>query len=172
MSDPDLYPIVYALDAFPGETVTLPRGLLESGRELVEQCQRDPELARHRLQLERNLNFPDLARRANELIEIHREHKERGAMSPEGLSQLERRDGVPVYRDWIVIAICVRGLFRLTHDPAVTGEKLARAFELDEKARPALDRVDRELFRARFTRGSGTRFLSDEEWARKRGEPS
>jgi hypothetical protein len=160
----------YELESEPGTVVEVQRKRLEAVTAFLETCRTDPGLARESVRRQAEFEAAGAAKRAVDLIEIYEAGRIRGVTGGEPLARLERRQDVPSFRDYLVLALCRREAFEKTHDPASRGEELATAFRVEEDIAPVLDRVDRDLFRIQFAHGSGMRILDDEEWDQLAGE--
>jgi hypothetical protein len=155
---------VHTLESEPDTTLSLPADPLEAVLELFDTAARDPSLARDMVRLDEPFRSAVVQRRALELVEVYETARRRGLEPGPERERYERREGAEVFRDFLVLAVCKKATFAASHDPAVRGEALAETFRIDEAIDPVLDRIDRALFRVRFTRGTGTRILGDEEW--------
>ncbi|MHC5039294.1 MAG: hypothetical protein ACYTHM_18460 [Planctomycetota bacterium] len=169
MGDGSLETVLYSLASEEQAPLEVPRRFLEMTAAFFEACRNDPPLAREMLQGTEAFRYPAVKSRAADLVEIYEEAVERGITEEEAMQRFERRQGVSVYRDTIVLALCRRGLFLFTHEPGHRGEALESAFRMEEAIAPVLDRLDRECFRLRFARSQGLPFLGDEEWDDRMG---
>lgn len=155
--------VAYTLESRE-ETVEVHLDPLERMTDFLDMCREDPALARQTLLLEEAFRTAAVEKRGTELVEIYEEASASGIRGEEALARRERRRSVPVYRDFLVLAVCRKAAFDATHDPTVRGQTLADAFRVEASVAPVLDLVERELFRAHLSRGLGSQLLDDEEW--------
>ncbi|GEM_PF-3129638 len=161
----------YALETSEGTVLEVPARDLDDARALLDGARTDLRVARELLLLRDRFQAPSIQKRALELFEIYEKARRRNAKDENALRRIERRWGVSVYRDYLVLAVCRKGTFALTHDPDLRGEALASVFRMDEDLSQQLDILDKALFRLRFANRQGMRFLTDEEWDDAAPEP-
>jgi hypothetical protein len=152
------------------ETVEVPVDALERTTHFLDTCRRDPGLARQTLRQDEAFRAAAVSTRGTELVEIYEEARARGIRDDAALDRMEKRRSVAVYRDFLVLAVCRKAAFDLTHDPKARGQTLSDAFRVEASIAPVLDLVERDLFRARLTGGLGSQLLDDEEWEEGTGE--
>lgn len=155
---------VYRLESEEDSAVQVLRDDLLLSAGFLETARAEPDEALRRLVLEAGLRAPSIEKRARQLADLYASARRRGITEGEALQRMEKRRSVPLLRDYVVVAICKKGTFALTHDESVRGADLEKAFRMDEALDRTLDRLDRALFRLDVTEQLGTRLLTDEEW--------